>query len=988
MRARRFIAISIAAIVAAGCSAADSQVSVEGARPVDTGPRSTQPDPTLPDITLDPPSTAPDDTTPDGTTPATPPPTTSPTESDIPVDSQVKIGTLDNGMRYYIRANNRPGAQAELRMAINAGSGLENDDQSAVAHFLEHMLFNGTEKYPKNELITELQKHGSEFGADINAYTSYDETVYQLNVPNDRTSFETGLDIMHQWLTAATIDEKEVVAERGVVLDEWRRSQQSAFGRVFVEIEKSFLEGTGYADRSPIGTSDAIESMTGDLLRRYYDAWYRPDNAALVVVGDIDVDEVEDQVRELFGTATARGEAQPRKALTWTAPSAPKVVVVGDPDLTKHYTELLLPAPSAAVETATSVGSDVITAIGFDIIANRLADDVTRGGAPFNEAEASSADVVRAFDAPSISLTSSNDSAGETYEAILDEFARVVQFGFGDGEVKRSVDSFRAQVEAGHDASDTVQDAVYADAYVANFLTGDAIADADTTYELVTSILDQADAGLVSEVFQSRLNQAPAHLVLAGGSDASGVPAAADAIAALSALGRRAVEPREDLTAGAKALMERPTFTDQGTIDDYPGESGIYLEPKIITFKNGARVIVNANTIAEDRVSLFATSPGGLAAAADEDVAEVWLMNEVVTQSGFGDLDAVQVAQILSASTAQVTPFPSFSEEYFTGGSSKQELELSMQLLHQYFVAPRFTQAALDNALDRNRSTMEDVNADPGLAAQLAQDVARYGDSPRHRSMLTLKELDTVDLADMQRVWTERFGNASDFTFVFSGDLDMDEATELARAYIGTLPGTGKTEQRLDTVPPPPEGVVTEAVRAGTGEKASLSVRFNEPSDATAQEDVYAELLGAVVSKRLTTHIREELGASYSPSARTFVTDEISGEVVTMVSISGAPDDMERIATVLQQDLADLRANGPSDDEFEGSVAELDQSYGYVSNDVLVQVVTASLTNDDAIRDYVQRSAVLGDISKSELQAFALRVLPEGQYIQITQLPR
>ncbi|MGH9132474.1 MAG: M16 family metallopeptidase, partial [Ilumatobacteraceae bacterium] len=270
-------------------------------------------------------------------------------DSTIPNDPDVAVGMLANGLTYYIRENDRPGGRAELRLAIDAGSAHEATDQSGVAHFVEHMLFNGTEQFPENELLDVLRGFGADFGADINAYTSYDETVYQLTVATDDDDVvATGLDVLAQWLSAATIDPTAVEQERGVVLDEWRGSDQSSQGRLFDAIERLFLAGSGYEGRDPIGTSAAIESMTAEPLRRFYDAWYRPDNAAVVVVGDIDVDEIERSIIDRFGPLAPRAPAPPAPDLVIAPSVDPDVEIHQDPDETSTFVEVTLPLPATA----------------------------------------------------------------------------------------------------------------------------------------------------------------------------------------------------------------------------------------------------------------------------------------------------------------------------------------------------------------------------------------------------------------------------------------------------------------------------------------------------------------------------------------------------------------------------------------------------------------------------------------------------------------
>ena len=359
-------------------------------------------------------------------------------------DPDLRTGTLTNGLTYYVRSNDRPGGSAELRLVVDAGSGREQDDQAGVAHFLEHMMFNGTTSYPKNELVDVLRNAGAQFGADINASTTYDETVYQLAVPTASAStLDTGIGVLAEWLSAATIDPDEVAKERGVVLDELRSQGENSDGRTEVALEAQFLHGSVYDGRAPIGTVEAIQAMTSERLRAFYDAWYRPDDAAVIVVGDIDPDAVLEQIKARFGGLHPRGTAPAGGPLT-VAPSTTGVPArIADPDLDSRAVELTLPLV-AEEPTLESVVDSVADGLLFTMIANRLRDDATRGDTPFSGADVSNNDLVRALDAPSVLVEAKIGATAEAMVALMDEFERVHRFGVDQGELDRALDTARA----------------------------------------------------------------------------------------------------------------------------------------------------------------------------------------------------------------------------------------------------------------------------------------------------------------------------------------------------------------------------------------------------------------------------------------------------------------------------------------------------------------------------------------------------------------
>lgn len=906
----------------------------------------------------------------------------------IPFDDEVRTGTLDNGLTYYIRHSDRPGRKAELRLAINAGSALEGDDQSGVAHFLEHMLFNGTAKYEKNDLIKVLQKNGVEFGADVNAYTSYDETVYQLTVDSTSEEFELGLDILHQWLTAATLAEDDVVSERGVVLDEYRTRELTGDGRVFSELESLFLDGTAYEDRAPIGVPEALETMTSSLLRRFYDDWYRPDNAAVIVVGEIDVDGVEDQLTELFGGVVARGDSPERPELTWSGAEQARARVITDADLIDAGIELALPAPEIARDTVGPHAAGLIDYLITVAIANRMESDIDGGEAPFDGAFSSSSSFVRALDAPSVYLSAANDEAGAAATALLDEFARVLQFGLSEADVARVVNEIRTSVDSAFDERDTVQAVEYADRLVSYHLEGVPVPSAQDQYDLDTSLLDQIDAELVNSTLRARFAAVRPVLTISAKEGATGLPTEDDLVSQLGALDSREVAPREETEPVGDLLMAAPDAAEITSREEIDGVPYAYIEPTMIEFANGVRVIINPTEITADYIVMYGVSPGGFSLTSPADAATAWLMNEVNTQSGFGSLSRDAVDQILSSSTVDLFPYLDASTEFIGGSTSPGDLELAFQVMNQYIAASNFTQVALDDAVDRNLEYLVDTAANADLAVQLELNDARYGDDPRHRVLLSEEELTRITIEDLERVWLDRFGNAGDFVFIISGDLELETTIELAARYLGTLPSTGDTETAISVTPTPPAGIERRTVNAGTGDQASMTVLYTATATASTENELLAALLASVLNIRITDAIREESGVSYSPNASVAISGSPENEATVTFSISGAPSDMDTIARVLRSNLTDLRQNGPTDEEFEAAMAEAEDAYNFISDAQIIGLLERWLVNPATLDEYSRQVKILGQITADELRVFAEQLLPEDQFIEITQLPR
>ena len=906
----------------------------------------------------------------------------------IPSDDDVAVGQLDNGLTYYVRENDNPGGRAELRLAIDAGSVLEDDDQSGVAHFLEHMMFNGTEQYPENELIRVLESFGTEFGADINAYTSYDETVYSLSIPTaDPELFATALGILGEWLSAATLREADVVAERGVVLDEWRQSEESSSGRIFDAIEDLFFAGTAYDGRDPIGTDTAIEAMAPDGLRRFYDEWYRPDNAAVVVVGDVDAEEVVAAIAAEFGPLAARGDGRERPEITWDPTPEPEAAVHLDPDEATGFVELTLPMPVEEQTTTADLAAAVRLQLAFDMIATRLSDDATRGGVPFTAASVDSNDHVRAIDAPSVLVEAGGDDLGAALEALVTEFVRVDQHGFTPSELDRAVRSFRASVDAALDGADSTQDTDFAALYVGSFLEGYPTPDAETEHELWVDALDAVDVDAVDAAFRARWETAGAHLLAIGPDDAD-APTEDEMLAVLADVSSRELDEREFDDVAIDRLMDAPEPVEESERVELTAVPQNFLEPTMLTFPNGLRVILNETSISEGTVAFGGSSAGGLSVVPDGDVADALAAPTVVTSSGVGEFDQVTLEQVLADATLELAPYLDLTSENLFGSTATSDLETFLQVLHLYVTAPHVTETALATYVDQVRPYAEDPLSDPDLAGTVTLLEARYGDAlPRFRVLPTVEDVDAYDASVMERIWRERFGDVSDWVFVFSGDFDTDELVDLARVYLGTLPGAGRQEDWVDLQPDPPAGVVSRDVAAGTGDRATLTLLYTAPIVEDPRNAVAAEVLSSVLNMRLTEHIREALGASYSPFAYATVATEPDSVVETYVQVTGSPDGIEELRSVVQEDLAALRTAGPTEDELAAAVEELRNNLELFSNEGLIDVLIDEGLHGDAIEPFRRLPEYLGTIDAAAVTTLANQVLPADTYIEVVVRP-
>jgi zinc protease len=928
----------------------------------------------------------------DGSTPVT-----APDPNGLPLlsepDPEIVIGELDNGLRYFIRDNDNPGGRVEMRLAVNAGSALEDDTQDGGAHFLEHMLFNGTEQFPENELIAVLRSFGAGFGADINAYTSFDETVYQLTMPTaDSSVVDTGLDVLEQWLSSATIDQAQVEAERGVVLDEWRGSEASSNGRIFDALEELFLGGSPYEDKDPIGTEGAIDETDAEPLRAFYDDWYRPDNTAVVVVGDIDTGAIEEGIVERFGPIVTRGTSPERPEFTVEPSGETEVRILADPDVAEGFAQVTLPLQSTDDESVEAeYQNSILDSMAFDMIATRLGNDALRGESPFDDARVDSSGFVRSLDAPEIIVSADGDALEASTQAVFDEYERVRQFGYSQAEVDRVVDSYRTAAQSNYDGRDSRQDADFADEYVRHALTGEPIPTADAQFDFTNAVLDRATPETIAWRFVQRLGAAAPHLlIVVPDSEADEVPDIAVFETQAASMRDRDLAPRADDAGIDGELMIAPDPIEEASSKRL-SRNGIdnFVDPILLEFDNGVRVSLNTNQIAEGQVAFEARSPGGLAVLDDADVPAADAAGSVVGASGVATYGPVELDDFLSdkdvALQATIDPF---TESLF-GSAAASDVETLFQLIHLSMTQPRVDPVALEQYLDDELAIAADPSIDAGYAGIRTLLEARYDDE---RFLLpSVESLNSVTAEDIERVVRDRFGDASDFSFAFSGDFDVAEVTDLARRYLATLPSTGRVESVDFVEPEPPAGIVAEQVSAGEGAQASVAFLLTAPATAERRDDITAAMLQEVVTARLRDVVREELGDSYSPFAVIQVTDGGSPNAVTYISNTTAPELLDEVVDAVLAQLDDLRTAGPTASEFDAASENVRQQLDLFGNaqvnDEVLSVFTDPAGNA-SFDEFLDQDRWVDEITAADIRDAAGRWLPADRFIEVRVLPR
>jgi zinc protease len=784
---------------------------------------------------------------------------------EMPIDPNVRIGKLSNGLTYYIRKNTLPEKRVELRLVVNTGSVMEDDDQLGLAHFMEHMNFNGTKRFPKNELVNYLQSIGVQFGADLNAYTSFDETVYILPVPTDKPGLvDKGLQILEDWAYNASLDSVEIEKERGVVIEEWRLSR-GADERMMKQTLPVQYRGSKYANRLPIGTKESLEKFSHGALRRFYKDWYRPDMQAVVVVGDINVDEMEQKIKQTFGNIPAA--ATPRKRETFPVPDHQETltVVAKDKETDLPFVEVMFKKDPQPETTIGDYVRYMNRLLFTGMLNNRFRELALKPNPPFIGAGSSYGNTyARTKDAFQLFANSSDTGMKKTLYSMLEETRRVLLHGFTPSEFdlqKKQMQSFYDRIFNEREKQESYK---YVDEYVNHFLINEPIPGIEWEYDFVKQYLNTVKLEEINKLaaqWISRNNM----VVTMNAPDKAGVkiPSPEEVQSIVANVETASIEPYKE-KALASSLMDAGKLKPGKILSSITDEE---LGTTTIKLSNGATVILKPTTFKNDEVMMRGFSKGGHSLVKDADYFSAINAAQIVAQSGVSDFSAVDLGNMLKGKNTTVSTSITANSESVNGNTIPKELETLLQLTHLYFTAPRKDKDAFSSYITRQKQVYENLAANPQIYFSSEFQKLMTSNHTRAGNLPKPEDFDKINLDRAHQIYKERFGNAGDFTFFFVGSFDEETIKPLLEKYIGSLPTTGKKETFKDLGIRPPAGMVEKTINKGSEPKSLVSIVFTKQVPYNSKDAYSLKSLGEVMSIKLVEQLREEKGGVYGVGA-------------------------------------------------------------------------------------------------------------------------
>jgi zinc protease len=826
----------------------------------------------------------------------------------LPRDAAIRVGTLPNGLSYFIRNNPRPEDRVMLRLAVRAGSNDEADDQRGLAHVLEHMAFNGSARFKPGELVSYLESIGAEFGPHVNAYTSFDETVYMIDVPTDRAgNLGRGFEALGDFAGGITLDAAEIDKERGVVIEEWR-GRLGANTRMQEPQLKAIFGASRYVDRLPIGTPEILKSFPPQRLRDFYRDFYRPDRMAVIVVGDVEVETAEALVRQHFAGLRAAPPA-PHPAPEIPSHAETRYVTVSDREAQASSVSVMFKRPLVELRTVGDYRRSVVRGLAFQMLNARFGEIARQLDAPFLGASAGDDTIGRTVEAFTVGARVRDGAIPQGLGALMQELARVRQFGFGEAEFDRARRTTVASYEQAFNERDKVMSGPLASELVRHFLNGEAAPGIEVEVQLIRQFLESITAAEVATAAREMIRD-DNRVVLASAPDKAGLTAVTEAmlVDAIGAGSAATVTAWRDESAGRDLMAQPPVPGSVRSRREIP-EIGV----TVLTLSNGVDVWLKPTDFRNDQITFTSYAKGGLSLAPAADYFNASLASGLVGLAGIGGHTPIDIDKMLAGRVAGVAANVSSTTHGLTGSTTPRDLETALQLAYLRFASPNADVAAAFDLMKRRlEANLANQAQNPGSV--FGERVRRVNTMDHYTARpLRLEDVPGLSAERMLAFYKDRFSNAADFTYFFVGAFAVDEVIPLLERYVASLPSRGTPtstigEMRLQF----PSTVLREAVYKGQEPRSQTVISFFADTGLDELEVHRLNAATTVLEVKLREILRERLGGTYSVGVGYSNTSPIPGYGTTSVQFGSSPENQETLSQAVMAEVDRLRREGPS----------------------------------------------------------------------------
>ena len=908
----------------------------------------------------------------------------------LPVDKNVRIGQLDNGLTYYIRHNKLPENRAEFYIAQKVGSILEEPQQRGLAHFLEHMAFNGTKNFPGDDkglgVIPWCETVGIKFGTNLNAYTSIDETVYNIsNAPIDRTGvLDSCLLILHDWSNYILLKDDEIDKERGVIREEWR-SRNSGMLRVYTDLLPTIYQGDKYADCMPIGSIDVINNFPYKDIRDYYHKWYRPDLQGIVIVGDIDVNTVEAKLKAVFADVQKPVNPAERTYYPVTDNKEPIVAIGTDKEVDDPSIEIYFKQDATPDSEKNNVGylaSQYMTSMISSMLNARLSELVQSANPPFTRASSYYSDffVAKTKEAFALSASSKADGIETALKTLLQETERARRFGFTESEYARARANYLQSLESAYNEREKTKHGSYVREYVQNFLNGEPIPGIEAEYAMMNQLAPNIPLQAMNMVMQQLVPDSNQVVIIAGpAKEGLKYPTKEEVINLLKGMKDLDLQAYVDKVSDEPLMKEAP----KGGKIISEKEGDIYGSTKLV-LSNGVTVYVKKTDFKADEIRMKGTSLGGKSIFPDKDALNFAVMDNVIAVGGLGNFSQVDLTKVLAGKKVSVNAGLGATTENVFGTCSPKDFETMMQLTYLTFTAPRKDAEAFESFKNRMKAQLESAQANPLSSINDSLQKAMYNNHPRV-VMMKPEMVDQIDYDRILEMYNDRFKDASDFTFYFVGNIDLETAKPLIAEYLGALPAINRKETFKDTKMSIRKGVYkNEYAKEQQTPTATIVFLYSGKAPYTLKNDILLSFATQVLDMVYTEEVREKEGGTYGVNCFGDLQKYPKEQLLLQIVFQTDPAKKDKLAGIVVDELKKLAAEGPSDVHLQKvkeymlkKYADNQKENGYWMNNL----------NDyfyygmDMTEGYTD---IVNSITAKDIQKFVSDLLKQGNEIEVT----
>ncbi len=904
----------------------------------------------------------------------------------IPLDPDVKHGKLSNGMTYYIMKNQEPKQRASVYFVQNVGAILEEDSQNGLAHFLEHMAFNGLEHYPGKGMLKYLEANGVKFGRDINAYTAQDETVYNLsNIPTTREGLlDSALLVLHDWSGGLLLEGDEIEAERGVIREEWRTRRTSGF-RLMKQTMPYMYNHSQYAQRDVIGSLDIINNFDHQELRDYYDKWYRPDLQAVVVVGDIDTEKVEQKVKELFSKIPAK--TNPAERIYYPIPDADELafVVAKDKEAQGVGINWIFRTDPVTEHNEAYLRTEMAQSMFSMMMGNRLSELTRKPDCPALGMSVGHFTLGRTKDAAYLSINSKENMEKEAFALTVTELERARRFGFNESELERAKTQLLRSYETYYEDREKITNDTWAKQLGDLFLKASPLPSIEWELEFAKKTIPSISLKEIQTLFGDFQNVQNSVITISGPDKEEIIyPTKDELMAEVEKVILSNLEPYQD-DADESPLVAQE-LTEKAVLEEKPLAG---IDATMYTLENGAKVVILPTELSKDEILFSAYSFGGMSLLDQDELATGNLVTNIAAMSGAGSFDATQLKKKLSGKIANVSASLSGDSEGFKGSASPKDFETMLQLLYLKFQEPRFEKDSYETLVGSLKNRLVYVKTDNNKAFGDTVNVLSSNYSPRN---LLFSE-DFVNQLDYDKavdIYKDRFQDADDFTFIFVGNIDMERDMPLIKKYIGNLSSSSRTETWVNHHVKPAKGASQRVIeRQMEVPKSTVYYSLYKNVDYNLKTRTYVRVIADLLNKRYLETIREKEGGSYGVSVRPSISKRPYEHASIAMNFDTDPEKRARLIEIMKQEIVNLAKNGPILNDlneikknFLKSREEAEDQNGF-----WLSVLEGSLTNNEPIASTDEYNKMINDISAKSIKKYAKMLFKDYDSVQVVMNP-